>query len=47
MREKRDDTGKWRGVEGLKERNSLEDMFTDGITILKWNLNRMGGCGMD
>jgi hypothetical protein len=31
----------------LKERHYLEDMFTDGITLLKWTLNRMGGCEMD
>jgi len=37
--------GEWGG--GLKERHYLENMFTDGITILKWSLNKMEGCGMD
>jgi hypothetical protein len=43
MGETADDTENWRGVEGPKERHYLEDMFTDGITILKWTLNRTGG----
>jgi hypothetical protein len=30
----------------LKERDYLENIFTDGIIILKWALNMMEGCGM-
>jgi hypothetical protein len=33
--------------ENLKGGHLFEDLGVDGRVMLKWNLNRMGGCGMD
>jgi hypothetical protein len=35
-------------LEGLKERDHLEDLRIDGTIILKWILRKQGkGCGLD
>jgi hypothetical protein len=33
--------------ESQKERDHWEDEDVDGWTILKWNLDRIGWCGLD
>jgi hypothetical protein len=33
-------------VENVKERNLLEDIGVDRRIVLKWILNKMGGCGL-
>jgi hypothetical protein len=37
--------GIWWG--NLKERDYSNDVDVDGMIILKWIINRMGGCGLD